>query len=81
MQSPRRAAFLVTAVWLVAIASSWPFLYYHHLLKLCEWPSRRCALYCGMPASLQWLHWLTYVLLLLVPMLLMVSDGLGADVT
>ncbi|KAK7112219.1 hypothetical protein V1264_011703 [Littorina saxatilis] len=71
MQNPRRAALLMTAVWLVALGSAAPFAYYHHLLKVCQWPSGDCALYCGMPSSLQWIHWLTYVVLLLVPMCLM----------
>ncbi|KAL8591373.1 hypothetical protein ACOMHN_052637 [Nucella lapillus] len=70
IQSPRRAVMLMTAVWLVALAAAAPFIHYHELLELCEWPAEQCALYCGMPVSLQWLHWLTYVVLLLLPMLL-----------
>ncbi|XP_076452691.1 QRFP-like peptide receptor [Babylonia areolata] len=97
IQSPRRAALLMVGVWVVALGSASPFLYYQRLLKLCEWPSPEheaeaeghgeeeeeegergggryghgCVLYCGMPASLQWLHCMTYVVLLLIPMMLM----------
>nr|KAG5713824.1 hypothetical protein BaRGS_024451 [Batillaria attramentaria] len=59
----------MASVWLVAMGAAAPFAYYSELRRPC--PDVECALYCGMPSSLNWLHWLTFIVLLVVPMLLM----------